>query len=62
MQIITLTTLDDAVVTLVSQNICSMLETRDHTGTVITLTNDQEITVKESMLEIAQQMQSAVKF
>lgn len=62
MQIITLTTLDDAVVTLVSQNICSMLQTRDQLGTEVILINNQKITVRESMLEIAQQMQAAAKF
>ena len=45
------------MVTVVAENICSMMEQVDQVGTVIELANSTQLVVRESMLEIAQKMQ-----
>jgi len=57
MHVITLETVSNQMVTVVAENICSMMEQVDQVGTVIELANSTQLVVRESMLEIAQKMQ-----
>jgi uncharacterized protein YlzI (FlbEa/FlbD family) len=57
MHVITLETVSNQMVTIVAENICSMMEQVDQVGTVIELANSTQLVVRESMLEIAQKMQ-----
>lgn len=58
MHVITLETLANQPISIVAENICSILEQVEEMGTVIELVNGQQLTVRESMLEITQQMQT----
>ena len=49
------------MVTIVAENICSMMEQVDQVGTVIELANSTQLVVRESMLEITQKMQISAK-
>lgn len=61
MHVITLNTTQGSTVTIVSENICSMMEHKDQVGTTIELVNKTEIVVVESLLEITMQMQQSVR-
>jgi uncharacterized protein YlzI (FlbEa/FlbD family) len=61
MHVITLETVSNQMVTVVAENICSMMEQVDQEGTVIELANSTQLVVRESMLEITQKMQTAAK-
>ena len=49
------------MVTVVAENICSMMEQVDQEGTVIELANSTQLIVRESMLEITQKMQMSTR-
>jgi uncharacterized protein YlzI (FlbEa/FlbD family) len=61
MHVITLETVSNQMVTVVAENICSMMEQADQAGTVIELANSTQLVVRESMLEITQKMQISAK-
>jgi uncharacterized protein YlzI (FlbEa/FlbD family) len=61
MHVITLETVSNQMVTVVAENICSMMEQVDQEGTVIELANSTQLVVRESMLEITQKMQTAAR-
>ena len=61
MHVITLETVSNQMVTVVAENICSMMEQVDQVGTVIELANSTQLVVRESMLEITQKMQISAK-
>jgi uncharacterized protein YlzI (FlbEa/FlbD family) len=61
MHVITLETVSNQMVTVVAENICSMMEQVDQVGTVIELTNSTQLVVRESMLEITQKMQTSAR-
>jgi uncharacterized protein YlzI (FlbEa/FlbD family) len=61
MHVITLETVSNQMVTVVAENICSMMEQVDQVGTVIELANSTQLVVRESMLEITQKMQTSAR-
>jgi uncharacterized protein YlzI (FlbEa/FlbD family) len=61
MHVITLETVSNQMVTIVAENICSMMEQVDQEGTVIELANSTQLVVRESMLEITQKMQMSTR-
>lgn len=58
MRILTLTTIDDQTVTVISDNLCSIEQNRDLEGSIVTLSNGLSYTVRETMLEIVTALQA----
>ena len=61
MHVITLETLSNQPISIVAENICSMIEQVDQVGTVLDMVNGQQLIVRESMLEITQLMQKSAQ-